>query len=136
MDEPAIDEAHIGSGEPSVSKDTSALRKLSRVICPPRRFDLLITNGGLLIEEDESITYIESKSNVDSKRWQEAMESEMNSIQPDVSYTLSVTSRLQANPGEKYWIAVKNILKYLRMTKDMFLVSGGNELRVQGYADA
>ncbi|KAL2492946.1 Protein EXPORTIN 1A [Abeliophyllum distichum] len=55
---------------------------------------------------------------------------------PDVSYALSVTSRFQANPGEKHWIAVKNILKYLRRTKDMFLVYGENELRVQGYADA
>nr|GEU97276.1 hypothetical protein [Tanacetum cinerariifolium] len=26
-----------------------------------------------------------------------------------------------ANPGEEYWTAVKNILKYLRNTKDMFL---------------
>ncbi|GKF63505.1 hypothetical protein Tco_0186953 [Tanacetum coccineum] len=31
-----------------------------------------------------------------------------------------------ANPGELHWTAVKNILKYLRNTKDMFLVYGGN----------
>ncbi|GJW98617.1 retrotransposon protein, putative, ty1-copia subclass [Tanacetum coccineum] len=31
-----------------------------------------------------------------------------------------------ANPGESHWTAVKNILKYLRNTKDMFLVYGGN----------
>ena len=30
-------------------------------------------------------------------------------------------------PGENHWIAVKNILKYLRRTKDMFLVYGGVE---------
>ncbi|GJU68630.1 retrotransposon protein, putative, ty1-copia subclass [Tanacetum coccineum] len=44
-----------------------------------------------------------------------------------------------ANPGELYWTAVKNILKYLRNTKDMFLVYGGNpgaELRVDCYCDA
>ncbi|GJX29893.1 hypothetical protein Tco_0237972 [Tanacetum coccineum] len=43
------------------------------------------------------------------------------------------------NPGELYWTAVKNILKYLRNTKDMFLVYGGNpstELRVECYWDA
>jgi len=39
---------------------------------------------------------------------------------PDVSYALSKTSRYQANPGESHWIAVKNILKYLRRTKDSF----------------
>ena len=36
---------------------------------------------------------------------------------PDVSFSLSVTSRYQSNCGEKYWAAVKIILKYLRRTK-------------------
>ncbi|GJX74795.1 retrotransposon protein, putative, ty1-copia subclass [Tanacetum coccineum] len=43
------------------------------------------------------------------------------------------------NPGELHWTAMKNILKYLRNTKDMFLVYGGNleaELRVDCYCDA
>ena len=51
----------------------------------------------------------------------------------DVSYALSITSRYQANPDEKHWMAVKNILKYLKRTKDMFLIYGGLELIVQGY---
>nr|GEV96158.1 putative retrotransposon protein [Tanacetum cinerariifolium] len=40
---------------------------------------------------------------------------------------------------EEHWTAVKNILKYLRNTKDMFLVYGGNmerEIRVSCYTDA
>ena len=45
-------------------------------------------------------------------------------------------SRYQANPDEEYWIAVKNILKYLRRTKNLFLIFGeGSELRVGGYTD-
>ncbi|GKE00942.1 retrotransposon protein, putative, ty1-copia subclass [Tanacetum coccineum] len=43
------------------------------------------------------------------------------------------------NPSKPYWTAVKTILKYLRNTKDMFLVYGGNpeaELRVDCYCDA
>ena len=56
---------------------------------------------------------------------------------PDVSYALSVTSRYQADPGEGHWTAVKNILKYLRRTKDAFLVYGSEEeLVVSGYTDA
>ncbi|KAJ9545086.1 hypothetical protein OSB04_024793 [Centaurea solstitialis] len=56
---------------------------------------------------------------------------------PDVSYALSMTSRYQANPGNDHWTAVKNILKYLRRTKEMFLVYGGaEELSVKGYTDA
>ncbi|KAK8488101.1 hypothetical protein V6N11_019771 [Hibiscus sabdariffa] len=50
----------------------------------------------------------------------------------DLSYALSMTSRYQANPREGHWTAVKNILKYLRRTKDVFLVYGGEEeLRIK-----
>ena len=31
---------------------------------------------------------------------------------------------------------MKYILKYLRMTKDMFLVFGNGELQIQGYTDS
>lgn len=57
---------------------------------------------------------------------------------PDVSYALSMTSRYQQNPGIAHWTAVKNILKYLRRTKDMFLTFGGinEELTVRCYTDA
>ncbi|GJW69436.1 retrotransposon protein, putative, ty1-copia subclass [Tanacetum coccineum] len=58
---------------------------------------------------------------------------------PDVAFAQNLTSRFQQNPGEPHWTAVKNILKYLRNTKDMFLVYGGNpstELRVECYCDA
>nr|GEU28896.1 retrotransposon protein, putative, Ty1-copia subclass [Tanacetum cinerariifolium] len=58
---------------------------------------------------------------------------------PDVAITQNMTRRFQQNLGEKHWTAVKNILKYLRNTKDMFLVYGDNierELRVSCYTDA
>ncbi|GJX64608.1 retrovirus-related pol polyprotein from transposon TNT 1-94 [Tanacetum coccineum] len=58
---------------------------------------------------------------------------------PDVAFAQNITSRFQQNPGEPHWTIVKNILKYLRNTKDMFLVYGGNpeaELRVDCYCDA
>jgi hypothetical protein len=56
---------------------------------------------------------------------------------PDVSYALSGASRHQANPGFTQWTAVKTILKYLRKSKDMFLVYGEEtELVVRGYTDA
>ena len=61
----------------------------------------------------------------------------MISTRPDVSYALSVTSRYQSDPGESHWTAVKNILKYLRRIKNVFLVYGGEEeLVVTGYTDA
>jgi hypothetical protein len=61
----------------------------------------------------------------------------MISTSPDVSYAISATSRYQADPGEGHWTEVKDILKYFRRTKDMFLVYGGKEeLVVTGYTDA
>ncbi|GJU75501.1 hypothetical protein Tco_1272571 [Tanacetum coccineum] len=58
---------------------------------------------------------------------------------PDVAFSQNLTSRYQHNLGESHWTAVKNILKYLRNTKDMFLVYGGDsttELSVTCYTDA
>ncbi|GJW42708.1 hypothetical protein Tco_0071507 [Tanacetum coccineum] len=58
---------------------------------------------------------------------------------PDVAFAQNITSRFQQNPGELHWTVVKNILKYLRNTNDMFLVYDGNpstELRVECYCNA
>jgi hypothetical protein len=55
---------------------------------------------------------------------------------PDVSYALSATSRYQSNYGEAHWTIIKNILKYLKRIKEVFLVFGGEEeLVVKGYSD-
>ncbi|KAI3777237.1 hypothetical protein L1987_47035 [Smallanthus sonchifolius] len=57
---------------------------------------------------------------------------------PNVSYALSMTSRFQQSPGIAHWTAVKNIPRYLRRTKYMFLIFGGvkEELTVRCYTDA
>ena len=55
---------------------------------------------------------------------------------PDVSYALSVTSRYESDPGMGHWVVVKTILKYLRRTKDVFLIYGDGDLIMEGYSDA
>ena len=56
---------------------------------------------------------------------------------PDVCLGISLAGRYQSNPGVDHWTAIKNILKYLKRTKDMLLVYGGDkELIVKGYVDA
>ena len=48
-----------------------------------------------------------------------------------------MVSRYQGKLGKAHWTAVKNILKYLRRTKDWVLTLGGSDdLRVVGYSDA
>nr|GEX09588.1 hypothetical protein [Tanacetum cinerariifolium] len=64
---------------------------------------------------------------------------DMRCTRPDVAFAQNITSRFKQNSGEAHWTAVKNILKYLRNTKDTFLVYGGDpeaELRVNCYCDA
>ena len=41
---------------------------------------------------------------------------------PDISYALRIMNGYQDNPRDSHWMVVKNILKYLKITKDMFLV--------------
>ena len=56
---------------------------------------------------------------------------------PDVCLAISLVGRYQSNPEVDHWRAVKNIPKYRKTTKDMFLIYGGDkELIVNGYVDA
>ncbi|GJY77419.1 retrotransposon protein, putative, ty1-copia subclass [Tanacetum coccineum] len=58
---------------------------------------------------------------------------------PDVAFAQNITRRFQQNPSEFHSTIVNNIMKYLRNTKDMFLVYGRDikwELRVTYYTDA
>jgi len=43
--------------------------------------------------------------------------------------------KYQSNPGVAHRVAIKNILKYLRRTKDMFLIYGGEVEFVSGFID-
>ena len=54
-----------------------------------------------------------------------------------VAYALGLTNRFQADPGEDHQKSVKNILKYLRRTKDIFLIyEEGSKLKLEGYTDS
>ena len=50
-------------------------------------------------------------------------------VKPHIAYAASMTNKFQYNLGLEHWIAVNNILKYLRKTKN-FLVYRGSELRL------
>ena len=49
---------------------------------------------------------------------------------PDIAQAVSVVSRFQANPGQGHWTAMKNILKYLRRTKEFCLVFDSSSLQI------
>ncbi|KAK4383721.1 hypothetical protein Sango_2750400 [Sesamum angolense] len=58
--------------------------------------------------------------------------------QPPAIYgflALSVTSKYQACAREAHWSVVRIILKYLKRTKDKFLVYDSREFILEGYSD-
>ena len=81
-------------------------------------------------EERESMSRIPYASTVGSIMYA------MTCTRPDVAYSLGVVSRYQSDPGEKHWIVVKNILKYLRNTKDQMLIYGEPDLKLEGFTDS
>nr|GEX15458.1 hypothetical protein [Tanacetum cinerariifolium] len=103
-----------------------------------KRFDDEIKKFGFTQNRDESCVYLKaSGSNITFLILFHYVCCEMYS--PDVAFAQNVTSRFQQNPGDIHWTTVKNILKYLRNTKDMFIVYKGDlkqELRVSCYIDA
>ena len=95
---------------------------------------------GVTLSTKDSPTSVEDINNMKKIPYASAVGSimyAMNCTRPDVADALSLTCRYQKNPGMKHWTTVKTILKYLRRTKDCFLIYGGQEeLVVSGYADA
>ena len=50
----------------------------------------------------------------------------------DIAYTISYLARFMVNPGPTHWEAVKQVIRYLKGTKDAKLVPGK---RLIGRAD-
>ncbi|KAK1601881.1 hypothetical protein QYE76_008090, partial [Lolium multiflorum] len=89
------------------------------------------TQGPATAEERERMSQIPYASAVGSIMYA------MLCTRPDIAHAVSLTSKYQSDPGMEHWTAVKNILKYLKRTKDMFLCYGGDqELVVTSYTDA
>ena len=54
---------------------------------------------------------------------------------PDICYSVRMISRYQSNSERDHWTTVKNILKYLRRTKDYMFVYGTKNLILTRYTD-
>ena len=60
----------------------------------------------------------------------------MMCTRPYICYAIGLVSRFQSNPGQKHWMAVKWILRYLKGTSDyMLCYQGKKDLRLIGYFD-
>src|SRR5512146_3578961 len=95
---------------------------------------------GVKLSKTQCPTTAEDRENMKDVPYASAIGSIMYAMlctRPDVCLAISLAGRYQSDPGVDHWTAVKNILKYLKRTKDLFRVYGGdNELVVIGYVDA
>lgn len=55
---------------------------------------------------------------------------------PDIAFAVSTVSQFSHNPGWEHWEAVKRIFRYLKGTKELELVYGGDKRGLVGYTDA
>ena len=95
---------------------------------------------GVKLSKTQCPTTAEDRENMKDVPYASAIGSIMYAMlctRPNVCLAIRLAGRYQSNPRVDHWTAVKNILKYLKNTKDMFLVYGGDkELIVNGYVDA
>ena len=61
----------------------------------------------------------------------------MLATRPDLSFSVSILSIFLDKYTEKYWIAAKRILRYLKSTANNWLTLGNIESKyLEGYSDA
>ena len=55
---------------------------------------------------------------------------------PGITYAIQTVSRYSHQPGLAHWEAVKRIFRYLKGTKDLWLLYSGDSKELEGYVDA
>ncbi|XP_070668853.1 secreted RxLR effector protein 161-like [Malus domestica] len=56
---------------------------------------------------------------------------------PDLAFIVGLLGRFQSNHGEAHWVAAKNVLRYLQITKYFMLVYGREDsLELVGFTDS
>ena len=85
---------------------------------------------GVKLSKTQCPTTAEDRENMKDVPYASAIGSIMYAMlcnRPDVCLDISLAGRYQSNPGVDHWTAVKNILKYLKRTKEIPLGYGGDK---------
>ncbi|GKE46454.1 retrotransposon protein, putative, ty1-copia subclass [Tanacetum coccineum] len=90
-----------------------------------KRFNDEIKKFGFTQNRDELCVYQKASGSYNSKRGTIPMQEKLKLSKSDGVSTPAAKRRMSNNPSKVHWTTVKNILKYLRNTKDMFLVYEG-----------
>ena len=100
---------------------------------------LLLFRHGIHLSREQCLKAPQEVEDMRRIPYASAIESLMYAIlctQLDICYAVGIVSRYQSNPGYDYWIAIKNILKYIRRTRDPMLVYDTKDLILTGYTDS
>ena len=95
--------------------------------------------SGITLSKRDCVTTPEEREHMSRIPYASAVGSIMYAMtctRPDVAYSLGVVSRYQSDPGQAHWKVVKTILKYLRNTRDQWLVYGEPDLKLVGFTDS
>jgi hypothetical protein len=82
------------------------------------------------VEEQEAMKGVPYSSGVGTLMYA------MTATRPDIAFAVSTLSAFMANPGEKHWIALKRVLRYLQGTRNYCLVLGGSKVELSAWCDA
>jgi hypothetical protein len=58
------------------------------------------------------------------------------STRPDIAFSVSTLSQFMRNPGRAHWEAVKQVIRYLKATKDAKLTLGATDAGLKAYVDS
>ena len=94
--------------EHNTAKETQVVRRSSRIRHEPERYYgfLLTQSGDVMLVDDEPLTYQDAMNSPESKRWLEAMKSEMDSMYENQVWTL-VDAPEGVKPIECKWVFKK-----------------------------
>ena len=111
-----------------LSQSTYLDKVLKKLKMDQSKKGLLPMLQGVKLSQTQSPTSAKDREKMEVSAYDSAICSIMYAMlctRPDVCLAISLAGRYQTNPGVDHWTAVKNILKYLKKTKDMFPVLWG-----------
>lgn len=60
-----------------------------------------------------------------------------NMTRPDIAFAVNLLSRFKENPGLQHWMAIKQIIRYLKRTIEQGIIYNGSDNTIStGYSDA